>query len=154
PCLAAIAVDSIPFAVGVFTNFTRDHLDYHLTMENYFSAKEILFKDLLGRHPHTAFAVLNGDDPWIRKTRVQEGVTVWRFGEGEAEFRFHVLKQDLTGSRFQLTTRGGKPRSFYLLLVNIIYIMPSPPSPPDWPRGCRLPRRSRPWGAFAAPGPA
>lgn len=37
-------VEGISFAAGIFTNLTQDHLDYHGTMENYFSAKEKLFK--------------------------------------------------------------------------------------------------------------
>ena len=37
-------VYGVPFNVAVFTNLTRDHLDYHRTMENYFAAKTMLFK--------------------------------------------------------------------------------------------------------------
>lgn len=98
--------DSIPFAVGIFTNLTRDHLDYHKTMENYFSAKEKLFSELLGRNA-TAVAVLNGDDTWIRKVRVKEGVTVWWYGTHDADFIFRVLKQDLNGTLFHLSTPRG-----------------------------------------------
>jgi UDP-N-acetylmuramoyl-L-alanyl-D-glutamate--2,6-diaminopimelate ligase len=100
-------VDSLPFAVGVFTNFTRDHLDYHGTMENYFAAKEKLFTTLLGRHPSVRVAVLNGDDPWIRKTQVREGVTTWWYGQKNADLQFRVLKQDLEGTRFFLESPRG-----------------------------------------------
>jgi UDP-N-acetylmuramoyl-L-alanyl-D-glutamate--2,6-diaminopimelate ligase len=100
-------VDSLPFAVAIFTNFTRDHLDYHHTMENYFAEKQKLFAHLLGRHPTTAVAVLNGDDAAIRSVRVKEGATVWWFGAGNADFAFRVLKQDLTGSLFHLSTPRG-----------------------------------------------
>jgi UDP-N-acetylmuramoyl-L-alanyl-D-glutamate--2,6-diaminopimelate ligase len=48
-----------------FTNFTRDHLDYHHTMEAYFDAKQLLFKPRSGPPPR--FAVLNADDEWARK---------------------------------------------------------------------------------------
>ena len=99
--------DSLPFAVGIFTNLTRDHLDYHLTMEKYFAAKERLFLELLGRHPRTAVAVLNGDDEWIRKVRVREGVTTWWYGRAHADLTFRVLKQDLNGSVFHLSTPRG-----------------------------------------------
>jgi UDP-N-acetylmuramoyl-L-alanyl-D-glutamate--2,6-diaminopimelate ligase len=105
--LSQARADSLPFAVGVFTNFTRDHLDYHKTMAEYFAAKERLFSELLGNHPHTAVAVLNGDDEWVRKTRVREGVTTWWYGAGEADFSFRVLKQDLGGSLFHLSTPRG-----------------------------------------------
>jgi len=99
--------DSLPFSVGIFTNFTRDHLDYHGTMETYFKAKERLFHELLGRHTKTAAAVLNGDDPWIRKTQVREGVTVWWYGQRDADFTFRILKQDLNGSLFHLSSPRG-----------------------------------------------
>lgn len=105
--LSQARADSLPFAVGVFTNFTRDHLDYHHTMEDYFAAKERLFSELLGQNPQTAVAVLNGDDPWVRKTKVREGVTTWFYGSKDADFSFRVLKEDLNGSLFHLSTPRG-----------------------------------------------
>jgi UDP-N-acetylmuramyl-tripeptide synthetase len=57
--------DGLRFKVAVFTNLTRDHLDYHHTMENYFDAKKRLFDGRLGERPGTS--VLNGDDEWCRK---------------------------------------------------------------------------------------
>lgn len=99
--------DSLPLAVGVFTNFTRDHLDYHKTMQEYFAAKEKLFLNLLGHHPRTNVAVINASDPQVDKVRVAEGVTVWRYGEGVGDFSFRVLRQDLTGTLFHLSTPRG-----------------------------------------------
>lgn len=100
-------VESLKFAVGIFTNFTRDHLDYHQTMENYFAAKERLFSELLGRDPKTAVAILNVDDEWIAKTQVKEGVTTWGYGQTDTDFSFRILKQDLNGSLFSLSTPRG-----------------------------------------------
>jgi UDP-N-acetylmuramyl-tripeptide synthetase len=57
--------DWLRFRVGIFTNLTRDHLDYHHTMENYFAAKKKLFDGGLGEKP--AAAVINIDDNWGRK---------------------------------------------------------------------------------------
>ena len=57
--LAMHRVDGIRFAAGVFTNLTRDHLDFHQDMESYFAAKRRLFEIL----PPAAPAVLNVDDP-------------------------------------------------------------------------------------------
>lgn len=54
--------DWLRFRVAVFTNLTRDHLDYHLTMENYFGAKKKLFDGRLGEKP--ASCVINIDDEW------------------------------------------------------------------------------------------
>ncbi len=53
----------IDFDVGVFTNLTRDHLDYHVTMERYFGAKTLLFRGL-GQMEKRAAAVINLDDAW------------------------------------------------------------------------------------------
>src|ERR1700736_1708771 len=58
-------VFGIPFDVAVFTNLTRDHLDYHGTMENYFRAKQMLFEGC-GTEPPRA-AVLNLDDEYGRQ---------------------------------------------------------------------------------------
>ncbi|MGI8777033.1 MAG: UDP-N-acetylmuramoyl-L-alanyl-D-glutamate--2,6-diaminopimelate ligase [Acidimicrobiales bacterium] len=55
-------VDATWFAVAVFTNLSRDHLDYHGTMEEYFGAKASLFS-----HERAAVGVVNRDDPWGRR---------------------------------------------------------------------------------------
>ncbi len=53
----------IEFQVGIFTNLTQDHLDYHLTMENYFAAKAQLFANL-DREKNPGIAVINADDAY------------------------------------------------------------------------------------------
>ena len=57
--LALRRVDGIQFAAAVFTNLTRDHLDFHTSMDDYFAAKRRLFEML----PREAPAVINVDDP-------------------------------------------------------------------------------------------
>ncbi len=57
--------DWLRFRVAIFTNLTRDHLDYHLTMENYFDAKKKLFDGRLGEKPGSC--VINIDDEWGAK---------------------------------------------------------------------------------------
>ncbi|HKB12103.1 MAG TPA: UDP-N-acetylmuramoyl-L-alanyl-D-glutamate--2,6-diaminopimelate ligase [Vicinamibacterales bacterium] len=57
--LALRRVDEMTFAAGVFTNLTRDHLDFHADMDDYFRAKRRLFEML----PRNAPSVLNVDDP-------------------------------------------------------------------------------------------
>jgi UDP-N-acetylmuramyl-tripeptide synthetase len=54
--------DWLRFRVAIFTNLTRDHLDYHLTMENYFDAKKKLFDGRLGENP--ASSIINIDDKY------------------------------------------------------------------------------------------
>src|SRR4030065_2946908 len=57
-------VDRASFKVAIFTNLTRDHLDFHKTMENNFRAKEILFRELLGKD---GASVINFDDPYGKR---------------------------------------------------------------------------------------
>ena len=51
-------IGGLTFAGGIFTNLTRDHLDYHKTFENYRDAKKAFFDSL----PKEAFAITNADD--------------------------------------------------------------------------------------------
>ncbi|MBQ6974336.1 MAG: UDP-N-acetylmuramoyl-L-alanyl-D-glutamate--2,6-diaminopimelate ligase [Oscillospiraceae bacterium] len=79
--LALDRVYGIPFAVGVFTNLTQDHLDFHKTMEHYCDAKALLFRQC-------DTAVYNADDPWHE--RLLRGSTCRRFSygvESEADLR-------------------------------------------------------------------
>ena len=79
--LALDRVYGIPFAVGVFTNLTQDHLDFHKTMEHYCDAKALLFRQC-------DTAVYNADDPWHE--RLLRGSTCRRFSYGvdsEADLR-------------------------------------------------------------------
>jgi len=62
-------VEDVQFDIGVFTNLTRDHLDYHKTFEHYFAAKSHLFQLLSGGSKSTKGAVINIDDPY--------GVQLW-----------------------------------------------------------------------------
>ncbi len=57
--------DWLRFKVALFTNLTRDHLDYHLTMEDYFDAKKKLFDGRLGEKP--GVSIINVDDEWGQK---------------------------------------------------------------------------------------
>src|SRR5271168_2181983 len=63
--LAQQRVYGIPFDVAVFTNLTRDHLDYHQTMDEYFAAKQVLFEGCGTDPPRVA--VLNAEDEYGQK---------------------------------------------------------------------------------------
>jgi UDP-N-acetylmuramoyl-L-alanyl-D-glutamate--2,6-diaminopimelate ligase len=63
--IALHRVDDCSFDMGIFTNLTQDHLDYHGNMENYFQAKKRFFSEVLtAGTKKTGAMVINGDDPW------------------------------------------------------------------------------------------
>jgi len=63
--IALHRVDDCAFDMGIFTNLTQDHLDYHKTMENYFHAKQRFFSEVLPAGGKTPVSmIINGDDPW------------------------------------------------------------------------------------------
>jgi UDP-N-acetylmuramoyl-L-alanyl-D-glutamate--2,6-diaminopimelate ligase len=67
---------------AAFTNFTRDHLDYHGTMDAYFEAKQSLFTPPAGPPPR--FAVLNADDEQVRRLKIAAETTVFWYGINQA----------------------------------------------------------------------
>ncbi|PYO75630.1 MAG: UDP-N-acetylmuramoyl-L-alanyl-D-glutamate--2,6-diaminopimelate ligase [Gemmatimonadetes bacterium] len=96
-------VDRLVFRAGVFTNFTRDHLDYHKTLDDYFRAKA----KLLGYIAPDGLEVVNADDPaWVRLRRsgAHRRVT---FGEREGDVTARRVSLDATGARFELVTPMG-----------------------------------------------
>ena len=103
--LAQQRVYAIPFSAAIFTNLTRDHLDYHHTMDEYFASKQTLFEGC-GTEPPRA-AILNTDDEYgiklveISRHRGSEVLTY-----GWAKGNFHAEKVEITsrGTRFDLVT--------------------------------------------------
>jgi UDP-N-acetylmuramoyl-L-alanyl-D-glutamate--2,6-diaminopimelate ligase len=73
---------AMQFHTAGFTNFTRDHLDYHQTMEAYFDAKQLLFKPRNGPPPR--FAVLNADDEACRRLELASETQLLWYGLHEA----------------------------------------------------------------------
>ncbi|MBU6179191.1 MAG: UDP-N-acetylmuramoyl-L-alanyl-D-glutamate--2,6-diaminopimelate ligase [Verrucomicrobia bacterium] len=102
-------VTGVAFDVGIFTNLTQDHLDYHLTMENYFSAKRLLFEQMDSETTKKGTAVINLDDPYgerLAKTRF-ERLRVVTYGRGpNADFRIGDLRSDFNGTQYQLRFQG------------------------------------------------
>src|ERR1700731_636190 len=99
--LAQERVYGVPFDVAVFTNLTRDHLDYHKTMEEYFAAKQVLFEGCGTEAPRAV--VTNVDDETGAKlaefSRKRSSV-VLKYGWKGADF--HAENVDITsrGTRF------------------------------------------------------
>src|SRR5207249_368400 len=95
-------VEGLVFRAAVFTNLTRDHLDYHKTLEDYFRAKAKLVQYLAP----DGLEVVNADDPaWQRLRREHRRVT---FGERAGEVTAARVALDAAGARFELVTPMGR----------------------------------------------
>jgi len=104
--LALHRVDGIRFAAGVFTNLTRDHLDFHGGMEDYFAAKRRLFEML----PRDAPAVINADDPRAPALVEVSGRPVTYGLSRPADVSTGPLSYSLDGLRFEVRTPQGSVR--------------------------------------------
>ena len=87
-------IGGLKFAGGIFTNLTRDHLDYHKTVENYLKAKKAFFDGL----PKTAFALTNADDKngmvMVQNTKAKVATYSLRI---MADFKGKVLEDGFEG---------------------------------------------------------
>ena len=101
-------VAEIGFDVAVFTNLTRDHLDYHGTMENYFAAKRLLFDGTVYAAPRVA--VINAHDGHAEALATaarQAGAAIRTYGIGEGDWRaaHHTLTPG--GATIELESPAG-----------------------------------------------
>jgi UDP-N-acetylmuramoyl-L-alanyl-D-glutamate--2,6-diaminopimelate ligase len=124
--LAQERVYGLPFDVAVFTNLTRDHLDYHKTMEEYFAAKRALFEGC-GTDPPRA-VVTNIDDEYGAKVGEfsrKRSAHVLKYGWNHGDL--HTENVDITprGTRMDLITPDGKIAVFSPLIgrVNVYNIL-------------------------------
>jgi UDP-N-acetylmuramoyl-L-alanyl-D-glutamate--2,6-diaminopimelate ligase len=118
--LAQQRVFGIPFDVAVFTNLTRDHLDYHKSMDEYFAAKQILFEGCGTDAPRVA--VLNADDEYgrkLEKVSSQHASQVLTYGLAQGDFHAEKLEIMPRGTRFDLVTPGAKIPLFSPLIGKI-----------------------------------
>ena len=96
-------VDSVDFDVAMFTNLTYDHLDYHKTMEAYFEAKSILFKNM----KPDGVAVLNVDEMGFEELRQCCKCKVVTYGvEKDCDYRAENVKLTPADSQFTLVHGG------------------------------------------------
>jgi UDP-N-acetylmuramoyl-L-alanyl-D-glutamate--2,6-diaminopimelate ligase len=103
--LAQQRVYAIPFNAAIFTNLTRDHLDYHHTMDEYFASKRILFEGC-GTEPPRA-AVLNIDDEYGKKLVESSrhlGSEVLTYGWAKGDFHADKIEITARGTRFDLVS--------------------------------------------------
>jgi UDP-N-acetylmuramoyl-L-alanyl-D-glutamate--2,6-diaminopimelate ligase len=103
--LALGRVHGIFFETAVFTNLTRDHLDFHKTMEEYFAAKQNLFTPEAADPPRTA--IINFDDKYGQAIRTHSKTDVFWYGlDPAAEARAHRISSSFQGLRFDVQFRG------------------------------------------------
>jgi UDP-N-acetylmuramoyl-L-alanyl-D-glutamate--2,6-diaminopimelate ligase len=97
-------VYGVPFDVAVFTNLTRDHLDYHRTMEEYFASKAILFQGLGTEPPRVA--VINAEDEYGRRLLklCKKDTELITYGIETGDFHARNLRIESAGVRFDLVT--------------------------------------------------
>ncbi len=107
-------VEGAVFKVAVFTNLTRDHLDFHKTMENYFRAKERLFRELLDKD---GTCVINMDDPYGKRLTSELGSAsggqdlelkrILTYGiEDGADIVAREINPSAGGLKFRISFRG------------------------------------------------
>ncbi len=98
-------VGGCDFNGAVFTNLTQDHLDYHITMNNYFEAKALLFRGL----KKGGFAVINNDDEYAErfKSVVPDGVKIYTYGiKKTADITASAIDFSIHGAAFNCTING------------------------------------------------
>ena len=99
---------SLPFDIAIFTSLTRDHLDYHGTMEAYFAAKRMLFDGSNGVVPRVS--VINIEDPFGAELAIkarEAGSEILSYGLGVGEFRAEDVRMSASGMEFTLITPTG-----------------------------------------------
>lgn len=106
--LALDRVEGCRFDVTVFTNLTRDHLDFHHDMETYYAAKKRLFSM---RRPG-ASAVVNADDPYGARLAREVESPVWTYSAAgsAADVRAVGVCCDVNGISFEAVHAGGRFR--------------------------------------------
>ena len=92
-------VGGVRFAVGVFTNLTQDHLDFHGTMENYCDAKALLFRQCDA-------GVYNADDPWAERVMADASCRKISIGEHSAALTARNIQLSAEGVSFDAVENG------------------------------------------------
>ena len=101
-------IDRIKFSVGVFTNFSRDHIDYHQSMNAYFEAKARLFQQL----DKDSVAVLNADDEKFELLASRTAAQIVNYGRSSsADFCLEEFEVKVDGMKLKINT----PQGCYIL---------------------------------------
>ena len=117
--LAQHRVTGVSFDVGVFTNLTQDHLDYHGTMDEYFEAKKLLFDRMSDDSEKQGAMIVNGDDRWGRdllKAGIKD-IRAISFGvSANCDLKASEIRSDFNGTQFKLEFKNRQ----YLVRVPLI----------------------------------
>lgn len=118
-------VGSVNFDVGVFSNLSQDHLDYHGGMDAYYKAKLELFELMIADKAtsenvrYKPIAVINFDDSYGQRMvkDIAGRMNVWTYGMGaHCDFKISGIRQTFKGTKFQLDVKGKS----YLVQVPLI----------------------------------
>jgi len=99
------------FSAAAMTNLTQDHLDYHITMDNYFKAKSKLFKSLKYEENGNNYAVINVDDPSAERfiSAVPDGIRILTYGiNKQADISAKNIDFSVKGATFNCKTPSGE----------------------------------------------
>jgi UDP-N-acetylmuramoyl-L-alanyl-D-glutamate--2,6-diaminopimelate ligase len=122
--LALGRIYGLHFHTAVFTNLTRDHLDFHQTMEEYFAAKQLLFSG--NGAPPPRFAAINRDDAYGKQIRISPDTKVFRYGMGrDAAIKARHISSSFSGLKFevQAETERFTVESQFIGRVNVYNIL-------------------------------
>jgi UDP-N-acetylmuramoyl-L-alanyl-D-glutamate--2,6-diaminopimelate ligase len=113
-------VSGLSFDIGVYTNISRDHLDYHPTLNDYIGAKKKLFKSL----KNDALAIVNFDDPYGEEMVRDIIAKPFSYGlKGDFDFKGKIVENNISGlsieiDGFEMTSRLiGEFNAYNLLVV-------------------------------------
>jgi len=139
--LAQQRVFGIPYDVAIFTNLTRDHLDYHRDFDEYFAAKRMLFEGVGTEPPRVA--VINMDDEYGRRlvefSRAR-GSRVFTYGLAAGDFRAENVQLSPQGTQFDLVTPEGKAGIVSPLIGQVNVYNLTAAAAAALARGCSLPQ--------------
>ena len=113
-------VSGLSFDIGVYTNISRDHMDYHPTLNDYIGAKKKLFNSL----KNTALAIVNFDDPYGEEMVRDINAKPFSYGlKGDFDFKGKIVENNISGlsveiDGFEMTSRLiGEFNAYNLLVV-------------------------------------
>ncbi len=109
-------LDGIKFNVGVFSNFSQDHLDYHLNLRTYWLAKVRLFKELIA-HQGTAISHINLPHPYdLAEACRKNSLTHWTYGIDDGDVKVNKITCLPEGQKVEATFLG-QPLTFSFPLI-------------------------------------